>query len=112
MRVWLSVLIWLFTRGKEEPVPKDLQKFNVVTQVMIPTLIKPQNTVFWKKKSLFQHYRAEVATNECFQREFTALRTAGQGLLGSLQAQPCKSPVTPQSTIWSVFILLLVVQKV
>lgn len=56
-----------------------------------------------------------MATNECFQTwtlaEFTPLRTARQGLLGSLHAQPCRSSVTSQSTIWSLFILLLVVQK-
>lgn len=51
MHVWLSVLIWLFTR-EEEPVPKNLQKFNVVTQVMISTLINTKNTVFWKKKPI------------------------------------------------------------
>lgn len=113
MHVSFLILIWLFTR-KEEPVSKELQKFSIVTQVMIPTLIKPKNTVVCKNK-LFQHHQAGVTSNECFQSwtlaELTVLRTAGQGLLGSLQGQPCRSPVTPQSTIWSLFILLLVVQK-
>lgn len=106
MRVWFLVLIWLFTR-KEEPVPKDLQKFSVVTQVMVtllnPNLNKTQNTVFCKTA-----HSNTMATNECCQTwalaEFTALRIARQGLLGSLEAQPCRSPVTAQSTVWNLYL--------
>lgn len=85
MCVWFLVLIWLFTR-KEEPVPKDLQKFSIVTQVMIPTLLKPKNTVVCKK-----------AYSNTIRQEWPAMSVSKAGLqqnslLSELLGKDCLDP--------------------